>query len=142
MTNTFSNTIIYNFWKIHSVTIVANQTTQANVRAKKYYREATIKVVVTDDTVGFGASQTGAKEIKVTGLEGAAKDDMEVTLKRGSITIPTASVKAEDANTLVLTTAARLQDATYTVTVDKKEASFTGAAEKLTNLSITGEYAV
>ena len=67
---------------------------------------------------------------------------MEVTLKRGSITIPTASVKAEDANTLVLTTAARLQDATYTVTVDKKEASFTGAAEKLTNLSITGEYAV
>lgn len=125
-----------------TVTIVANQTTQANVRAKKYHREATIKVVVTDDTVGFGASQTGAKEIKVTGLEGAAKDDMEVTLKRGSITIPTASVKAEDANTLVLTTAARLQDATYTVTVDKKEASFTGAAEKLTNLSITGEYAV
>ena len=67
---------------------------------------------------------------------------MEVTLKRGSVAVQTTSVKAEDANTLILTTASKIQDATYTVTVTEKETTFTGEAEKLTTLAITGENAV
>ena len=67
---------------------------------------------------------------------------MTVSLKKGNSTINVSSVKAADENTLVLTTAAKIQDAEYVVTVAETELAFTGELAKLTTLKITDTNAV
>ena len=136
MTNTFSNTIIYNFWKIHSVTIVANQTTQANVRNGKYFREGKITVKVVD---AFGAKQTGTNQITVTGTDLSDKvADYSLKLGNAARTLSKAD-KKEDGSVVLTTTASRLSAGTYTLTFGDKKTEITCEESKATSIVLEPE---
>ncbi len=138
LTNTFSNTIIYNFWKIHSVTIVANQSTLANVRKNKYFREGKIKVVVTE---GVGITELKATKVNVLTATFATPvdtDDVTLTVTRGNKTVPTSNIVwNEDKTIATITTTAKMMAGTYTLTAASK-ADTTKKSEK--SVEIENQY--
>lgn len=143
MTNTFSNTIIYNFWKIHSVTIVANQSTLANVRNNKYFREGTITVKVSEAEPDVAVKQTGAKKITMTGKE-LTDVVTDYVLKRGTVTVELEKVAfttAEDKNSVDLfSKSSRLIAGEYSLKFKENEAiTFTVETSALDHFDIPSD---
>ncbi len=131
------------------VTIVANQKTEKNVRADKYYKEASFNVTVKDEDV-FSAKQTGVKKITVTGndLTGEVKD---YTLKRGEVKVTLEKVElAEDKKSAVLVAAsAKYPAGDYVVTFGALTSDTfkveDGKADKVVvseNLVLSGDFGV
>ena len=120
-----------------TVTIVANQTTQANVRNGKYFREAKITVNVVD---AFSAKQTGANKITITGSN-LTNTLSDYVIKRGSTTINMAEVSLNEAKTeAVLTSASTsLTAGTYTATVGDKTAEFTVETSVIDSIEVVGD---
>ena len=135
LTNTFSNTIIYNFWKIHSVTIVANQSTLANVRKNKYFREGKITVKVSPAESEFAVKQTGSKTFTVSNADKSVTPGA-VSVKRGTSTINTDSV-VWDGDNLIITTSAKMSAATYIVTVGNDKAEVAVEDEKVVSIIVS-----
>lgn len=87
----------------------------------------------------FGAKQTGAKEITVTG-SGFTKDT-KVEVKRGNtiVDVDTANVKvASDGKTIILPVKSTISAAEYTVTAGDKTAKFTGETSKVSKIDVSG----
>lgn len=120
-----------------TVTIVANQTTQANVRNGKYFREGKITVKVVD---AFSAKQTGANKITITGSN-LTNTLSDYVIKRGSTAINMAEVSLNEAKTeAVLTSASTsLTAGTYTATVGDKSAEFTVETSVIDSIEVIGD---
>lgn len=85
----------------------------------------------------FGAAQTGASEITVTGSDLANKD---ITVKKGNSTVTVSKKEvSEDGKTATLTTASKIVASDYTVTAGDKTATFKGEASRVENIEILGE---
>lgn len=86
----------------------------------------------------FGAKQSGAKEITVTG-SGFTKDT-KVEVKRGNTTVDIDTAKVEvssDGKTMILPVKSTISAAEYTVTVGDKTAKFTGEASKVAKIDVS-----
>lgn len=85
----------------------------------------------------FGAKQSGAKEITVTG-SGFTKDS-KISVTKGSQTV-TFDAKnvtiAADGKSMTIVTNSKIMKGDYKVTVDEKEATFTGEESKVTAIEI------
>lgn len=85
----------------------------------------------------FGAAQTGASEITVTGSDLANKD---ITVKKGNSTVTVSKKEvSEDGKTATLTTASKIMASDYTVTAGDKTATFKGEASRVEKIEILGE---
>lgn len=86
----------------------------------------------------FGAKQSGAKEITVTG-SGFTKDT-KVEVKRGNTTVDIDTAKVEvssDGKTMILPVKSTISAAEYTVTAGDKTAKFTGEASKVAKIDVS-----
>ncbi len=125
------------------ITVKANQTTEKNVE-KKYGVKCSISVTV--ESEGIKASQTGDREVTVTGKE-LPSDKSLYSVKSMYTTFDVTNVTVNSARTsAVLTLAKNLQDDTMTVSVGTQSAQFTGKAAKInasqttdTTITVTGE---
>ncbi len=123
-----------------SVTIVANQTTQANVRNGKYFREGKITVKVVD---AFSAKQTGANKITVTGTNlPTEKADYVLKLGTATKTLKDVVVNEEKTSAVLTTATSTLSDGSYTVTVGENKAEFTCEEAKVASIVIEPENAI
>lgn len=85
----------------------------------------------------FGAKQSGASEITVTGSDLANKD---ITVKKGNSTVTVSKKEvSEDGKTATLTTASKIMASDYTVTAGDKTATFKGEASRVEKIEILGE---
>ena len=124
-----------------TVTIVANQTTQANVRNGKYFREGKITVKVVD---AFGAKQTGANKITVTGAD-LTTDVADYVVKRGaSVTnIKEITVNTDKTEAVLEASATNLTAGNYTVSFKEGEAmEFAVESAVVANIEILSDVAV
>jgi len=124
------------------VTIVANQKTEKNVRADKYYKEASFNVTVKEEDA-FSAKQTGVKKITVTGKDLTA-EVKDYTLKRGTVAVSVEKVElSEDKTKAVLVAAsAKYPAGDYVVTFGALTSeSFKVEDGKLANFEVS-EYLV
>ena len=112
------------------VTAVAPGTTKIAVR-----NAITKKRVYVDVTVNaeFGAKQTGAKKITVTGANFTKESKIEITKGSQTVTFDAKNVTiAADGKAMEIVTNSNIMDADYKVKVDDKESTFKGEASKLT----------
>lgn len=103
-----------------TVTIVANQTTQANVRNGKYFREAKITVKVVD---GLTITDLKASKVNILTATFAAPvdtDDVNVTVTKGTNKVDATVAWNEDKTVATITTTAKMTVGTYTVTAASK----------------------
>ena len=126
-----------------TVTIVANQSTLANVRKNKYFREGTITVKVSEAEPDVAVKQTGAKKITMTGkdLTDVATD---YVLKRGTVTVELEKVAfttAEDKTSVDLfSKSSRLTAGEYTLQFkDNTPLAFTVETSKLDHFDIPSD---
>ena len=122
------------------VTAVAPGTTKIAVR-----NAITKKRVYVDVTVNaeFGAKQTGAKTITVTGANFTKESKIEITKGSQTVTFDAKNVTiASDGKAMEIVTNSNIMDAEYKVKVDDKEATFKGEASKITTIEIPGDVAV
>ena len=121
------------------VTAVAPGTTKIAVR-----NTVTKKRVYVDVTVNaeFGAKQTGAKTITVTGANFTKESKIEITKGSQTVTFDAKNVTiASDGKAMEIVTNSNIMDAEYKVKVDDKEATFKGEASKVAKIE-SGENAI
>ena len=121
------------------VTAVAPGTTKIAVR-----NAITKKRVYVDVTVNaeFGAKQTGAKTITVTGSNFTKESKITITKGSQTVTFDAKNVTiASDGKAMEIVTNSNIMDADYKVKVDDKEATFKGEASKVTTIE-SGENAI
>ena len=126
------------------VTAVGAGKTQIAVRNAITKKRVYVDITVNDEAkVEFGAQQTGAKEITVTGSDFTA--DTKVTVKKGTQTVSLAkdgTTITESGTKIILTTAAKLMDGDYTVTVGDKEFTVKAQAEKVDKITVDSDVAI
>lgn len=125
-----------------TVTIVANQTTQANVRTGKYFKEATINVKVVD---AFSVKQTGANKITVTGTDLTDKT-ADYVVKRGNSVVTlksVASLNESKTEAVLEASATNLVAGNYTLSFKEGEAyEFPVEAAVVSSIEILSDVAV
>lgn len=122
------------------VTIVANQKTEKNVRADKYYKEASFDVTVKDEKLT--ATQSGANKIKVTGTDLTDKV-ADYTLKLGSATKTLSSAKVEEDGSVTLTASASyFVDGDYTLKFGELSVDLKLEGSKATKIVVEPEVAI
>lgn len=90
----------------------------------------------------FGAKQTGAKTITVTGNGFTTESKIAITKGNQTVTFDAKNVKiSSDGKTMEIVTNSNIMDAEYKVVVDSKEATFKGEASKVTTIE-SGEVAI
>ena len=116
--------------------ITAKAAGTTTITAVNTITKARVKLDLTVNAQ-FGAAQSGASKITVTGTDLANKD---ITVKKGSSTVTVSKKEvSEDGKTATLTTASKIVASDYTVTAGDKTATFKGEASRVENIEILGE---
>ena len=123
------------------VTIVANQKTEKNVRADKYYKEASFDVTVKDDSIE--AKQTGVNKITVKGADLTDKV-ADYVVKRGTVTLSVKSVTLNAKTEAVLqASSSTMPKGDYTLSFNKgDEVAFTVEEGVVSKIVVDPEVAI